>query len=470
MLLCAVPIDSMRRHIPDFFPRSIMYDMDGILCSFNYIILEFVPLFIVFIACHIGQRESYKLPLRIKLLYIPTTCMTVIALTNPIHGLIFSYDADGIFIQHFCYYIVVGWCLIEALIFFVIMYKKTRVPNRGRRILFALLAITPALLMGLIFLIDPKLSSMLAQYESYVFCIVMISAIELLIDMGIIPNNTHYRELFECSGIDVLIGDENYNMILASDFDSSISENVLRSAEREPVLLKDGRQISSAPISCGYVVWAEDVSELKERADELADANEYLEGQNQVLVESYKIKRYRSQLEEKNRLYHEVQKQTEQKKKYLEELIDSFSKTLDEETERKILSRISLVGVYLKRRSNLFFLSQEQQDLSSTELENGMREMIQNLEVYGYQCVYHIEQEFFLPFSKMSSLLDAIEEIVEKTMDQAEHYYITIEKEKNNILLNTLVSSMNEKPDFDERGMITSQEENKIYRIVYTVS
>ena len=55
----------------------------------------FIPLLCVFVALSLGKPENYRLPKWTSLLYIPTTLLLLLVLTNDLHQLVFVFPADA---------------------------------------------------------------------------------------------------------------------------------------------------------------------------------------------------------------------------------------------------------------------------------------------------------------------------------------------------------------------------------------
>jgi hypothetical protein len=71
-----------------------------------------------------------------------------------------------------------------------------------------------------------------------------------------------------------LITDNDYNILLSSDCAEKIDREIMQMAKSSPVMLSNGKRLSSAKIKGGYVLWLDDLSELIEVNDKLAEAKD----------------------------------------------------------------------------------------------------------------------------------------------------------------------------------------------------
>ena len=93
-------------------------------------------------------------------------------------------------------------------------------------------------------------------------CIMIISLLESAIQSGLIPSNTSYNELFCNSTVSAQIVDNNYQPCMVSGTATILTEDVMRSAEAQPVDLGD-TILHSKAITGGYVLWQDDVKQIK---------------------------------------------------------------------------------------------------------------------------------------------------------------------------------------------------------------
>ncbi|WP_418703274.1 histidine kinase N-terminal 7TM domain-containing protein [Anaerotignum faecicola] len=113
---------------------------------FYYLPMLFIPLFAVFISMSLGKPENFRLSNWAMGLYIPTTLLLLLVLTNDFHQLVFAFSDGAIWDdKHFSYaigyYFVFGWEVFCAVASFGIMLTKCRLAQRTKYLPILLLCI-----------------------------------------------------------------------------------------------------------------------------------------------------------------------------------------------------------------------------------------------------------------------------------------------------------------------------------------
>lgn len=189
-----------------------------------------------------------------------------------------------------------------------------------------------------------------------IISLLTIATFESCIRAGLIQTNTHYKELFHASTIAAQITDNDHNSILSSRKAKDLSPECLKKIGSQRLLSDEGLRISSLPIKGGYVVWQEDIKGLLDTLERLSDAAEFLEGRNTALAEEYRSDLRLRQIEEQNRLCNLLQEQTAEEINRLERLITELAQETGAEEEKRLLSKMILLGAYIKRRNNFVFI------------------------------------------------------------------------------------------------------------------
>jgi len=94
-------------------------------------------------------------------------------------------------------------------------------------------------------------------------------------------------------------------------------------------------------------------------------------------------------------------------------LIDRLTETEDRESARVLHGRIAVLGAYIKRRSNLVFLSDETGMVSARELLLCLNESMSNLHLAGMDCAVSLDGEESMDGETAGRLYDFFEETVE---------------------------------------------------------
>lgn len=375
-----------------------------------YIPMILIPLFGVYIVQYVGKPEDFIIPKRFYLLLIPSIILLVFIFTNDIHRCVFDFpqgiiNYNDIYTHEWGFILVCAWFVFLGFYFTIMLLVKSRVPgSRSFQRLPAVIMLGASLFWLLYFfgLAPVDLTAM--------DCLIITLLLESSIQSGLIRSNTGYNELFEISTVAAQIVDKNYEPCYLSAFADDISEDIMRWAKEKPIERGNVR-VNSKEITGGYVLWQEDIKEIKRLMNELTETQEHLNENYVLLKAELELKENRIRLEEKNRLYDRIaQEVSEQISK-----VDFLLKQAEEkpETARIALAHICIICAYIKRRSNLLLLNEESNRISSKELEYCLRESLDNIALNGVftsldsKCDGNISVEYAV------KIYDFFEEIVE---------------------------------------------------------
>lgn len=381
-----------------------------------YIPMVFVPLLGVFIIDHIGKAENYNTPRRMKYLYIPAVLLVLSVFTNDLHQLVFSFPngieyGESDYNYQVLYYITMAWFVLLGIYFVVMLIKKSRVPSSKS---FQKL---PAVILGIsiIFWVLYCMQIMSGDLAA-IDCIMIISLLESAIQSGLIPSNTSYNELFRSSTVSAQIVDTNYQPCMVSGTATALTEDVMKSAKAEPVDLGD-TILHSKKITGGYVLWQDDVKQIKELIDELRYTRERLGEKNELLRAELELKENRAGTEEKSRLYDRIAKEVAPQLAKAEELL-KLAESEPKQT-KSVIAKVSVICAYIKRRGNLLLLEEENNIIPARELEYCIRESLDNLRLGDIFTSFDSKCDGELKLELAVVAFDFYENIVERLLDDA---------------------------------------------------
>ncbi len=403
-------------------PPELEPDLPRYLWYLYYLPIIFIPLLGVLIALTLGKSDEYRLPKTATLLFIPAALLFLLTATNDFHNIVFTFPEgephtaeNG---SHAAgYWLVVCWVLGCTLTALTVMLLKCRLPRSKKILLLPFFPVAAAVIYGITYLLKLPWVRIIAGDMTVAFCLLIAAVFESCIQCGLIRSNTHYRELFDASKTGMMITDREYNVILSSKGAQGVSKEILRSAENGSVTLPNGFRISSAPIRGGRAVWAEDMSPLLAVLEELSDVKESLTDSNELLSEEYALKEKEARIAELDRLYDIIGRDTSGQIELMVKLIDAFESTASEEERVKLLGKMTVIGAYLKRRSNLILISDKELFLEARELQLAFSESMDNLELYGVSCGYKSDIGEKIPAGIVMKSYDFFEQIVELSID-----------------------------------------------------
>ena len=388
-----------------------------------YLPMLFIPLLALFVALSLGKPDNFRLPKWTALLYIPTAALLLLVLTNDLHQLVFRFPEDAVVWMNeyrygIVYFPVVGWMVLCALTALVIMLVKCRVPNSRKVLVLPFVPVVLSVIYGALYIFQLPWLRLIAGDVTVVFCLLIAATLESCIQCGLIQSNTHYRELFDASTVGAQITDPEYHVVLSSRAAQEVNIETLRQTQQAPVMLEGGIRLSGAPIKNGYVIWTEDVSPLIRVLNDLEEAKENLQDNKDILEEEHAVKEREAHIAEQERLYHIIQRDTAKQILLMDEMIEQAENAGSDEERRQILKKMLVIGAYLKRRSNLVFLSDKDSMLEATELELSIGESINNLETFGVTCGFISELTGLILSMNVIAMYDFFEEIAERSLDR----------------------------------------------------
>lgn len=381
-----------------------------------YIPMVFVPLFGVFIIDHIGKTENYKTPRHMKYLYIPAVLLVLSVFTNDLHQCVFSFPngieyGESDYNYQALYFITMAWFILLGIYFVVMLIKKSRVPASKS---FQKL---PAVILGISIIFWVLYCMQIVGGDlAAIDCIMIISLLESAIQSGLIPSNTSYNELFRSSTVSAQIVDNNYQPCMVSGTATALTEDVMKSAKAEPVDLGD-TILHSKAITGGYVLWQDDVKQIKELIEKLRYTRERLGEKNELLRAEMELKENRARTEEKSRLYDRIAKEVAPQLAKAEELLKLAES--EPKHNKGVIAKVSVICAYIKRRGNLLLLEEENNIIPARELEYCIRESLDNLRLGNIFTSFDSKCDGELKLVHAVVAFDFYENIVERLLDDA---------------------------------------------------
>lgn len=466
-------IRSLKFHIvsSELYPNITRY-----LWYLYYLAILFIPLLAVFVAISIGKSENYRLSKKATLLYIPTTVLSLLVITNDLHQLVFTFPKDAVvwtddkYGYTVVYYFLILWLFFCALTMFTVMYKKRRVSGTKRMILLPCIPLVALVFYLILYFFRIEWLQFIAGDMTAVMCLMYAATLEICIQCGFIQANTHYMELFDASTVGAQITDKEYHVLRSSRAAKDMDTKVLCQTARGPVMLNDGIRLSGAPIRVGYVVWTEDISPLLKVLDELEEVKENLEDSNTILEEEHALKKREAHIMEQDRLYTIIQRDTAHQIRLLDHMIEQVETMAGDEERKQLLRKMLVIGAYLKRRSNLVFLADKSSTLDAKELALTLGESLDNLETCGISCGFQMDLKEPVLSDQMIAMYDFFEKVVERSLDCT--YSITVYAGKTDdfLFLHVNTDADTDFSDLASDMVKTERDEDEEWRLTLRLS
>lgn len=390
-----------------------------------YLPMLFIPLLSVYIALSLDRYDNRLTEKSVALAIIPTILFAVV-MTNDLHQQVFAFEGgspefSGKYSHRLMYFVCLGWMIACMAFSLVRLLKKSRVTGGKKRIVpFIMGCVT--VLYGVLYLSGIPAVRWWLGDMNVMFCLLYAAIYESCIRCRMIPSNTGYVELFEATTLAACIADRSGRIVLRS---CAAGEDMTCPQEGRRIVRPDGMCISSAPISGGYAVWQDNVRPLTELCARLNANKVEMECNKKKLQDAYLVQRSLHELTEKNRIYNELEAKHSRQTAQMRQMLARCEKSEPAE-RRRLLKKVLLLGTYIKRSANLYFLSSEYQWLPQQELRLTVDEAVRALTACGTECGVIYRTTGPMRTSEVVRLFDLLEIVAETTVDDLRSLFISI--------------------------------------------
>ena len=386
-----------------------------------YLPMLFIPVLAVLVALSLGKPENYRLPKWTHFLYLPSALLFLLVLTNDLHQLVFFFPTGVLSTREYDYgigyYVVLAWMVLCAAAALAIILAKCRIPQSRRYLWLPVVPFALALGYCAAYIKGVYWVWLLAGDLTVSMCLIITAIFESCIQCSLIQSNTHYAELFHASTIGALITDRDFSVACAAENARSVDSQTLMAAAESPVVTADGIRISEAPIRWGHVFWEDDISPMLAVLKELDATREELQSYGSILQAENAQKARRKKLEEQERLYRAMQEKAAAPAVRLSNLAKALQGVQDADAARFLLWKMTVIGAYLKRRSNLIFLADRDGMVPVSEVALCLNESMDNLRLHVRRCASRLDFEGELRLETEAALYDFFEAAIELAMD-----------------------------------------------------
>ena len=394
-----------------------------------YLPMLFIPLLGVYIALSLGRSEEFRLTGRIGSLVIIPAVLFLLVITNDLHQQAFAFSSgvpgepDNYSYFHGpVYFCCLGWMVICMFFSLILLLKKSRVPSSPKKRLTPFVIGCAAVLYGVLYLLGLSAVRRWLGDMNVTLCLLYAAIYESCIRCRMIQSNTGYVELFEATTLAACIADRDGNIVLRSH---AAKEDMVCPKNGLQIIRPNGIRISSAPISGGYAVWQDNVRPLTELRAKLSENKTKIKNNKEKLQEAYLIQKKLNELTEKNRIYDELETKYGKQIARIGQLLKQCEGAEPVEI-KNLMKRILLLGTYIKRGANLYFLSLEYEILPQQELRLTIDEALRVMTVCGTECsvVYHTTKPMLS--SEVARLFDLLKTVAETTINGLHSLFISV--------------------------------------------
>ena len=360
------------------------------------------------------------------LLLIPSGLLSLLALTNDLHGLVYAPRvalsdfavATGTYAHGLVFYALYAWMIASFAVGLLLLLRE--VSLRYRRTLPYLAAVAGlwfALLAFHLLVIDgTRLPRMYNTPEIHTFG--MLGIFEVCIRSRMIPHNGNYPGFFRMLQTPALVTDRELRSIYRSGNALEAEAEQLRAALASPVYLTPDLKLSGQTVHGGFAFWTEDETEVHRAQERLSEANEMIESESSLIQAETEQREKDAWLQSRHRIYHEIAEILYPCQKRIEGLLGRMEPNTP--TFRDQLAQVSVLNAYVKRKTNLLLLASEQDSLTTHALFLAIRESAGYLTLAGLHTdARQPEEEQSLPSALVIALYDAFEAVAEQLMGSA---------------------------------------------------
>lgn len=427
-----------------------------------YLPMLFIPLCAVFTAMLLGKSELARLPDNAGILTVLSATLWLLVMTNDLHQLAFRFPpgkpwSDNDYGYGPIYYSIVIWLLLCGLSFLILLLYKCRVPASRKFIWLPGVPVVILLAYTVLYLLRvPWLFVFFGDLPA-AFCLCYVAILEGCMQTGLIQTNTGYDMLFEAAAVQAQITDENWNTCYQSGASFLDAETLLQ-AEAAPVLLNRNTLLKTNRISGGHVAWQEDVTELADTLEQLEENQQELEDENFLEREALRAKEEVLRLQEKNRLYDLIGKYTRPQVVRLDALLEEYARAEGENVRRRLLTKLCVIGAYIKRCGNLLLIRESSPTAPISELVKAMEESMRNLELTHTECGLTCTVETEVSTAVMVEAYTFFEQIVEASADRLDYLWGNLRLKGQDLILHLELEANVDLSPFADAAALRSEE------------
>ena len=469
-----------------FFLRTVKYHilldpLGGHICWYLYYIpMILIPTFGLSATLLMDGEEKKTTKWITGILLFFSVVLIVCVLTNDLHQQVFRFEgpipySDKNYGYGILFMLIQLWIIACLVIMEILLVKKSRIPDRKR---FWLPVIPGLLLLGwnIANLLGLPFVKTFAGDMTAICCLLMAAIFQGCILCGLIQTNSRYFELFQATGgLDAEITDDSFRRYYFSGEFPELSKDLRDSIIAKSSVQERGIRINHLPVKGGHLFWSEDISVLLDQYQDIQEQQEELTARNQLLRKTYKKEADRRKLEEQNRLLNIIQSQTSRQYELLSHYMEKLEQTESREEYELILSKIVVVGTYLKRWKNLMLTrySSREDSLTMADLKQSLAESCENLKLCKIKAAYFVQdKEKQLRADDVLKCYDFFEWLVEQLFDVMNSVFFRVTQIEEKLQISVHITSQEDiRPYLAEKpGLLIEQEEEQEWFIRCPVS
>ena len=460
-----------------FFLRTIKYHvfqdpLSAHICWYLYYLpMLLIPTLGLNAALLLEEKENSKIRKNHVLLLVFAAVLVICVFTNDLHQQVFRFYlkppySDNSYGYGFLFLIIQIWIIFCLSAMDVILVRRSKTPGKKR---FWFPVIPGIVLLGWNIgniLRLPFLSAIAGDLTA-ICCLCIAAIFQGCILCGLIPTNSRYFELFQSTGsLDAEITDETFQRYYYTGNFPELSKDMRECVIAGSLMQENGILIKHIPVKGGHLFWTEDISALLDQYQDIQEQQEELTERNQLLQMTYQKEAARRKLEEQNRLLNMIQDQTYRQYELLSMYMKKIEQTDSREECDMLLSKIVVVGTYLKRRKNLVLTrySSQGDSLTMADLKQSLAESCENLKLCKIRAAYFVQdKEKMLHADDVLRCYDFFEWLIEQLFDVVNSIFFRVTQIEEKLQISVHVVCLADIRDFlaERPDLLIQQEEQE---------
>lgn len=378
-----------------------------------YIPQTFTILMIYMASLYVGKPVSYKPKKRYRILFVIASVICLLILTNDYHELAFDFvgDWNDEYNYGIVYYLSVLWVIVMMTMTFLTIFKRSITSDNVQKIWIPFVPVL-VLLIYLIWFIFDRHNIFTTIYKTTdIICVTYLAFLELMIQSRLLINNDNFASLWINSTLNGGIYNENLELAYKTKNGKDITVAQLLNSEEKDVFLDGGDTLlRSKQLLKGHAYWCKDISAINKINDELNNMIDLLEEENSIIESANILNKKKQNLDKRKALYDYISCDVRNELEIISDLISES----DDFDNRLKLSCIYMA--YVKRRSNLLLISQNNETISNVELDLSIGESLDYLELYGFICNYKAHGSMSIENDVLLEMYYVFEKVVEEIL------------------------------------------------------
>ncbi len=385
----------------------------------------YIPMALLPVSCAaIGARTAglaSRPPVRraLRAALAVSCALALLALTNNRHQAFFLFDEPtpgmiGDYTYGWAHAVFLVWSVLCYAAFFASLAYAAR-----RRLRLMLAPVVGVALVGIAYCVAYVLrfEAILGLNFSLTYALVLVCALELSLDLGLIPSTVFLSRTFDALPLDLAIVSregETFRAARAARGLSGATRGVLASSAPRSLSWSEPDDADTRhhawPISGGWAHLAQDVSGLNRVRGSLAARSSELARRNAMLENERQISQATSSLMAEERLVDEVEAALSVSLARVADILSSLpaKKDAPPAVRRKELERVRTLIAYCKRKGSLVLAEQADPELDCDRIRLIASELAGDLRAVGIDCAAVVDLAHPLPAQEMSVIYDCI--------------------------------------------------------------